>query len=250
MFLLLIDTAAATGGVLLARHEGKAHAGSQIVDAPHTEVLGEESLHTREFSRELIPAIDRLMQKNRIKLSDLDALAVVSGPGSFTGLRIGLSTVKAMAEATAKPVIALSRLAVMASVAATSADTTTIDTTIIHTILDAGRGTFSHGIYRDAGRTPIGERFESGAELTGSLGAQPGLVAASEPSVLDLLGQIRGVAAIAIPEVSVRQALPLALAGWEAGDFADVALLDAHYLRRMNPGIEPQVVGDPKPGNP
>ncbi len=226
MRILMIDTAGPTSGVLLATSE-KDEAGRQ-----ETQVLGASEIQAREFSAQLIPAIDQLLQAHSLSLTEMDALAVVSGPGSFTGLRVGLSAVKAMAEATAKPVIAISRLAVLASV--NEAELKNTEDKPIHAVLDAGRGEFYHGIYRDAGRTRAAESLQTLASLTAALEGTPGLVVASEPVVLSALANF---GPLQVPSVSVRDALPLVLTAWNAHCFCDVASLDANYLRRSDAEI-------------
>ncbi len=62
----------------------------------------------------MIPAIDNILRDEGLKFKDLDGFAVGLGPGSFTSLRVGLSTVKAFALATAKPVVGISSLDVIA----------------------------------------------------------------------------------------------------------------------------------------
>ena len=64
----------------------------------------------RNASAALMPAVDGLLQKEKLRLSDLDFLACVVGPGSFTGIRIGVSAVRAFAYACRKPVLALNAL--------------------------------------------------------------------------------------------------------------------------------------------
>ncbi|TAN39542.1 MAG: tRNA (adenosine(37)-N6)-threonylcarbamoyltransferase complex dimerization subunit type 1 TsaB [Nitrospirae bacterium] len=61
-------------------------------------------------SERLMTAIDQLFSESGLCLSDMDAFAVASGPGSFTGLRIGLSTAKGLAYATGKPVVTVPTL--------------------------------------------------------------------------------------------------------------------------------------------
>lgn len=60
------------------------------------------------------PAIERLLYETNMKLSQLDAIAVSNGPGSYTGLRVGLSSAKGIAYAIKKPLILLNTLEVMA----------------------------------------------------------------------------------------------------------------------------------------
>jgi tRNA threonylcarbamoyladenosine biosynthesis protein TsaB len=61
----------------------------------------------RSHSSLLMPMIDRLLKKARIKLKDIDGYCVGVGPGSFTGLRIGITTVKGLASVTNKPIVAV-----------------------------------------------------------------------------------------------------------------------------------------------
>lgn len=73
--------------------------------------LAEESLSSRlTHSRRLLGAIERIMAECELGWPDLDAIAVGLGPGSFTGLRIGLATVKGLALATTLPLIGISSL--------------------------------------------------------------------------------------------------------------------------------------------
>ncbi len=241
MRVLAIDTAGETGGVLVARNESASYNRSE------TEILGTRVLEPRKFSMQLISAAEELLEANRWTLEDVDAIAVLSGPGSFTGLRVGLSAVKAMAEVTAKPIIALSRLAVMASSAEACGSETSADR-IVHAVIDAGRGEFYHGIYRDGGWTCVAESLQTTNTLISSFRSLPGLIVASEPAVLDRLSG-SGEAPCQIPEITVREALPLIFASWRSQRFADVALLDANYLRRMEPKIASREASAMKPAD-
>ena len=64
------------------------------------------------FSAQLIPQVSELLSSNGFMKTAIGAFAVVSGPGSFTGLRIGLAAVKALAEVLHKPIAAVSLLEV------------------------------------------------------------------------------------------------------------------------------------------
>ncbi len=220
MLVLIVDTAGQTGGVLLAQIESAPDGRNEVHQ------LDTRDLQSREFSVQLISAIADLLKKNHLTLAAVDVLAVVSGPGSFTGLRVGLSAVKALAEATSKPIVAVSRLAVMASMAH--------EAEVLHAVLDAGRGEYYHGLYRDAGWTCVAESLQTLESLSASVARAPGLVVASEVSV------VRALAALAprqIAPAGVREALPLALAAWKAGRVSDVVSLDANYLRRTDAEI-------------
>ena len=237
MLILVVDTAGSTGGVLLALSDSAS-------THPHeTQVLGTGLLESRQFSIQLISVVAKLLQTNHLVLAEVDGFAVIAGPGSFTGLRVGLSAVKAMAEVMVKPVVALSRLAVMASTAGDSGSRP--DAAVVHAVIDAGRGEFYHGIYRDAGRTCVSESLQIRSTLTSSFEQIPGLVVAWESDVLNALADF---APRQISPPTVSEALPLALAAWGARKFSDVATLDANYLRRLDVEIGPKPISpDPPP---
>ncbi len=240
MLLLVVDTAGPTGGVLLAHADlsgGRSDSANQVI-----EILGVKDLHPRAFSAELIPAIAELFQANGQRLADLDAFAVVSGPGSFTGLRVGLSTVKAMAEVTGKPILTVSRLAIVASTAARLHPGESAAASV-HIVLDAGRGEFYHGIYRDAGKTYVAESFETLDVLVEGIRNQPGPVVVSEPVVSDLLRSVAGSMLREISTPTVRDSLPLVLAAWQGGRFEDPAQIDANYLRRSDAVVVAKLIG-------
>ena len=65
-------------------------------------------------SRTLLPMVEDMLKNSELQLKDLDAIAVAAGPGSFTGLRIGISAVKGLAWAADKPCIGVSTLEAMA----------------------------------------------------------------------------------------------------------------------------------------
>lgn len=65
-------------------------------------------------ARQLLPLIDETLKKCRLTVSDLDGFAAVRGPGSFTGLRIGISTIKGLAAACNKPLAGISSLDALA----------------------------------------------------------------------------------------------------------------------------------------
>ena len=77
--------------------------------------IGEYSLNVPvTHSERLLSSIDRLLKETQIRLEDIGGFAITLGPGSFTGLRIGTSTVKGLAFATGRPVVGVSTLEALA----------------------------------------------------------------------------------------------------------------------------------------
>ncbi len=68
----------------------------------------------RQAAQKLLPLIDELLRANKATISDVDAIAVVTGPGSFTGMRIGVGVAQGLSFASGKPVIGVSALALTA----------------------------------------------------------------------------------------------------------------------------------------
>ena len=99
MLILSIDTSGKNGSVALARG-----------DADHFRLIASSPVEGGTFSAQLIPQIARLLSENGLKKGDVDAFAAATGPGSFTGLRIGLTAVKGLAEILDKPIAAVSVL--------------------------------------------------------------------------------------------------------------------------------------------
>src|SRR5262249_7328147 len=78
------------------------------------ELLAEVMLRSQEtHSARLLPSIEWVLRMSNLTLDDLDGFGVVTGPGSFTGLRVGLATIKGLAWAKKKPVVALHSLEVL-----------------------------------------------------------------------------------------------------------------------------------------
>src|SRR5258708_26059241 len=96
MKFIVIDTADARGSVAVFENDKPIHVESHSTD--------------EDYSSWLLPAIHRVLVASGLTLSQLDGYAVCAGPGSFTGLRVGLTTVKAWAEIYAKPIAAAPRL--------------------------------------------------------------------------------------------------------------------------------------------
>ncbi|MDD5450583.1 MAG: tRNA (adenosine(37)-N6)-threonylcarbamoyltransferase complex dimerization subunit type 1 TsaB [Desulfovibrionales bacterium] len=101
MKILAVDTSTHTGSAALTDNGA---------------VLAEYSLFSNEtHSRRLLQAVEHLLAQTGLAFNDIDGLAVAIGPGSFTGIRIGLATFKGLALATGKPVVGISSLDALAA---------------------------------------------------------------------------------------------------------------------------------------
>src|SRR3954452_25063096 len=79
------------------------------------ELLEEVAMHAPEgFAHVLFGELAALLERHGVKTADIDCFAASSGPGSFTGVRVGLACVKGLAEAVGRPAIAVSNLAALA----------------------------------------------------------------------------------------------------------------------------------------
>ncbi|MDN5347102.1 MAG: tRNA threonylcarbamoyladenosine biosynthesis protein TsaB [Clostridia bacterium] len=89
-------------------------AGVALVD--ENNLIAELFFNTpQDHSRRLLPLLDELLSRAGLTFDDLDGLAVSIGPGSFTGLRIGLATAKGLAQVTGKPLVGIPSLDALAS---------------------------------------------------------------------------------------------------------------------------------------
>jgi tRNA threonylcarbamoyladenosine biosynthesis protein TsaB len=215
MRFLLIDTCGSEGSVALADTKRAAT------------VVAMEVLPGRTASERLVPAVRRVMEASGWRLGDLTAVVVVHGPGSFTGVRVGLSAAKGLSEAGAVPLIAVSRLALLAAAGGEG---------VVDAVLDAGRGEFYFGEY--AGRECLREALLTGEEV---MAAAKERVVVCEAKVAEALAELKPLVVV---EPGAVAALAFAVERATTGRFDDAALLDANYLRRTDTEIfaKPKVV--------
>lgn len=198
---LAIDTCGSSGTIALARRDGSGLVG-----------LGSAELAGKTYSAMIVIRIGELLERHGVKLSQLEGIVVVNGPGSFTGVRVGVSAAKGIAEALSMPVLAVSRLKVLAWKAGLPC-----------AALDAGRGEFYFGDYREAAT----ETLASSEEVRSS-------VAISELAVCDEKSTLAFPEARFVELPGASEALEVALPRLLASDFDDLAALDGNYLRRSD----------------
>jgi tRNA threonylcarbamoyladenosine biosynthesis protein TsaB len=190
--VLLIDTCGETAGVALCVGE---------------QVLATEDFAAGDASAQIVAGVRRLLQKVGWELAELDAVGVVAGPGSFTGVRTGLAAGKGFCEAASLRFAAVSRLAVLAD-ATGLADG--------FAMLDAGRGEL---YVRD---------IRSGHEWLCTRDELPaaGRLAVAELRVAEKLAARKPL----LYPLRVSDALPSVLRCLAAGG-SDVAITEANYVR-------------------
>jgi tRNA threonylcarbamoyladenosine biosynthesis protein TsaB len=214
--LLAIDTCGPTGSVALGR---------LFRDA--VEILGQIELEGRTYSATLVTSVAKLLSQAGINLRDLAAIVAVNGPGGFTGVRVGLSAVKGLAEPTQIAVISVSRLQVLAWKANVGA-----------AALDAHR----HEIFLrltipgDASRELLASQNDLAA-----IHAAPAQIAVCDEAASQLLQSAWPASEIIkVSPPTAADAVKLCAPRVIASRFVDLALLDAHYLRRS----DAEILGD------
>jgi tRNA threonylcarbamoyladenosine biosynthesis protein TsaB len=232
MLILAVDTSTRTGSAALLRD---------------TEVIAEVSGYEEEpYSSRLFRDVALLQDRAGFRIKEIDVFAVAAGPGSFTGLRVGLTAVKAWSEIHGKPIAAISGLEAIASEHPEGGHGGTTTAAFLAPFLDGRRGQIFGAIYR---------------RIAGNGG---GLVLDSEESILSvdeflLLVKERPAGRVQLvsptPEVlpadrmrgfppetqPVRVSAALAPAigrlGFECakrGELIDAIRLDANYVRRSD----------------
>jgi tRNA threonylcarbamoyladenosine biosynthesis protein TsaB len=221
MLLLITDTSGKQGSVALAR----SRKGS---DPGEVEVIESRPLAGGTFSAQLVPQIASLLERHALKKSGIDAFIVVSGPGSFTGLRVGLAAIKALAEILRKPIVPVSLLEVVALAAGTPGK--------VLAALNAGRGDFYAGEYAIAGNSAllVREHLLPKDEL---LAAAPGFVISTSDAPLADIARAAGHSVCLIENVSAAMIARLGLRKLEEGTTVSPERLEANYGRRSDAEI-------------
>jgi tRNA threonylcarbamoyladenosine biosynthesis protein TsaB len=225
VLILAVDTSGRSGGVALVRG-----------DAQSFEVVASAPLAGGTYSAQLVPQIAALLEQQKLGLDQLDGFAVAAGPGSFTGLRVGLATVKGLAEVARKPIAAVSVLeAVAAAVQHDGAEVTIA-------ALDAGRGEVYVAEYRvhpsgrELARELIAQHAEFVAEIRGEAKGAVGPIATPDESVA-ALAAAAGLRLLRVPMPGVADIARLGLAKLLAREVVSVGELDANYIRRSDAEI-------------
>jgi tRNA threonylcarbamoyladenosine biosynthesis protein TsaB len=228
LITLAIDTSEARGSIVLRRD------GSAVARVAHVD--------SSDYSEWLLRAVQQVLDSAATRMESIELLAVATGPGSFTGVRVGLTTVKAWAEVYGPGVVGVSRLEALASCERDPAG-------LVAAYYDAQRGQVFGGCYRSSpGRwTKAGDELVLAPEaFLESVKHQAGDRTVSwvslDPELVTGLSAWRERAERG--DTMRRSSAELADAiGWiaeeraRAGELTDPLKLDANYVRRSDAEI-------------
>jgi tRNA threonylcarbamoyladenosine biosynthesis protein TsaB len=217
MNLLALHTTGETGSVAIAR-----------CTADGTTILALREMGAKTYAAILISTIEDALAEAQLAWTDVVALAVASGPGSFTGIRIGLATAKGLAEGSGVPLLMVSSLALLAARLPRA-----------RAVLDAGRGEFYVGEYSASGQQMQWERLLTRQALLASPAAENVGWVACEEHVAEVLGQAGATVLLVSPPDAA------SVARWAAsralqGESSEWTLADGNYLRRSEAEIKLQ----------
>lgn len=191
MILLSIDTTSELGSIAIVEDQ---------------RVMDELALHSGDgFAHVLFDEMEILLSRNRLRLADIEGFAAASGPGTFTGVRVGLTAVKGLAEAMSRKVAAVSNLRAIAFFGTRE---------LRAPFLDARRGEIYGAVYNAALELVQDEVVMKYEAWLASLPADAEIL--SEPRLL----------AGAVGLVAARD--------FAAGRALDPAAVDANYVRRSD----------------
>ena len=217
MLILAVDTSGKQGSIALAG----CGAGESC------DLIDVVPLTGGTFSAQLVPQIAALLEKHGHSKSDLGGFAVASGPGSFTGLRVGLAAIKALAEVLHQPIAAVSLLEAVASSGAARGR--------LLAALDAGRSDVYAGDYELGPKVRMHSerllsREEFIAEATGKAVVTPDAT----------LAEIARAAGIPVERIEYPNSGVIARLGCkqlQRGETASPEELEANYIRHSDAEI-------------
>jgi len=211
--ILAVDTTHEFGSLALA-------AGGETVE----EIL----LHAPTgFGDVLYGHLGQLLARHGVKPGEIDCFAAASGPGSFTGVRIGLACVKGLAEAAGKTAVGVSNLQAIAAFGTGPRRAV---------VIDARRGEVYGAVYDAGGRLVQSEVVTT---FPAWLAGLPGGVEFVSTDFTPFRAVLAGTRFEKAPVVTAPRALAAAIARiagerWQRGEAEDPAALDANYIRRSD----------------
>jgi tRNA threonylcarbamoyladenosine biosynthesis protein TsaB len=219
MLLLAADTSGKPGSIALARGDQDSFEALEVVP-----------LEGGTFSAQLVPQMAELLARHGVSKHKLDAFVVGSGPGSFTGLRVGMAAIKGLAEVLHKPIAAVSLLEVAAA-------SGSIEGRVV-AALDAGRGEVYAGEYEVGGGNARLERESllNEEEFVALVRGKQAVVVTPDKLAL-AWAQKHGLEALAVEHPRCDALARIGLKKLLAGETVSPADLEANYIRRSDAEI-------------
>ncbi len=215
MLILAVDTSGKNGSIALAQ-------GQPDGTCTALEIV---PLAGGTFSAQLVPQIVALLNKHGFSKVDIEGFAVASGPGSFTGLRVGLAAVKGLADVLGKPIATVSLLEAIASLVDSAGP--------VLAAMDAGRNEIYLGEYELTDLVGI-ERLLPMEEFGSAVRA--GRVVSPDKNIVEYANS----AGISVIEVVRPRGDVIARLGWRkivSGRRISPEELEANYIRRSDAEI-------------
>ncbi len=206
LHVLAIDTTGDVGSIALVGEGGVIE--EVVLDSPDG------------FAHVLFDEIERLLARHSLNVSDIDAFASASGPGSFTGVRVGLTAVQGLAEACGRKVIAVSNLQALAWYGSRP---------LRAVVLDARRGEVYGGVY-DNRLQPVQEEVVASLQVW---------LASLPHGAIEIVTQGFPLSGMSTSVVQAPKALAgsigrIAFDRLLAGEVLDPGQIDANYVRRSD----------------
>jgi tRNA threonylcarbamoyladenosine biosynthesis protein TsaB len=223
MLILAVDTGTQSGSLAILKD---------------VRVLGEVCAWTDEtYSSRMFRHLEFLLRELALDLKQIDVFAVAAGPGSFTGLRVGLTAIKGWSEVYGKPIAAVSGLEAIAASSRHSAG-------LLAPVLDARRGQIYGGLYQQEGtqlkirgNAVVLSPEEYVAWVRREVGGAPVHFVSPTPEVLEgVLGK-SGPGGEQVEEVTTVLAPMIGRLGYaraQCGELVDALTLDANYVRHTD----------------
>ena len=206
---LAVDTTADRGSIALADETGVRE--EVMLDAP------------RGFSHVIFGEIAALLQRQGVRLEDIRLFAGASGPGSFTGVRIGLAAIKGLAETLGRPAMAISNLEAFGALG--TAD-------LRAPLIDAHRGEVFAALFNAQGGTVMAESVLKLSAFVEALGERS--VQWISPDETILASVPTGSPVLLAPVAMAGTLAMLAIRHFMAGAVSDPAAIEANYVRRSD----------------
>ena len=197
-------------------------------------IIGElTNIETHSHASFIQVAIATVLERQQIAITELDAIVVTLGPGSYTGLRVGLATAKGIAYALQKPLIGLSTLGALGAAAVKLSPTTIDQSTQIFAMIDARRMEVFGAIY-DTSINPKVQEQSMVLDQTkwNSLINQPTICIGNGHHKTKDFASTHNMTYLD-GSYSSQMLLDLAMEKWTAGQFEELAYVGPNYLKEV-----------------